>query len=224
LDYNSLAFARANHWDPRHLQTVHYTLAPRPGQRFLEVGCGRGHLVRRLAADGIDVQGVDANPHAIAEGVSIGGPTLRVAHPQSRENRLASSAHSRLSDRLRCMAADALDFPAESFDLVASFHTIEHVPDVDAALAEMARVLRPGGRLLLVYPAEPIRGLYAVPASVIMHRHPFKARQIHCHTVRPRSLRRRLPSVGLEEVGSRFRWLSTPQFETVARKPPTGKI
>ncbi|MBA2318196.1 MAG: class I SAM-dependent methyltransferase [Euzebyales bacterium] len=191
MDYNSLGFALANRWDPRHLETVHYTLAPRPGERFLEVGCGRGHLVKRLAADGVDVRGVDANPHAIAQGVS---------------------------DRLRCMTADSLDFPAESFDLVASFHTIEHVPDVDAALAEMARVLRPGGRLLLVYPAEPIRGLYAVPASVIMHRHPFKARQIHCHTVRPRSLRGRLPPLGLREVGSRFRWLSTPQFATVARK------
>lgn len=193
FSYTSSAYAQRNRWDQRHLATVRYALEPRPGQRYLEVGCGRGHLVAELVAEGVRAQGVDANPHAAKLSV---GPGLVSAGP-----------------------ADALAFDDDTFDVVASFHMIEHVPDVGAALAEMTRVLRPGGKLLLVYPAEPIRGVYAIPASVIMVRHPFKARQIHRHTIRPRRLGPRLEDLGMEVVGSRFRLLTTPQFETVARKP-----
>ena len=192
LRYESAKYAMANRWDARHLDTIRYTLAPQPGQRLLEVGSGRGHLVKRLADDGVDIVGVDANPHAVSHAVT---------------------------DRLRHMPAERLDFADDSFDLVASFHMIEHVEDLEATLGEMARVLRPGGRLLLVYPAEPVRGLYAIPTSFIFAGHPFKARQIHRHTVRPRHLRTQLARHHLKEVGSRFRLLSSPQFETVAALP-----
>ena len=192
MQYTSVKYALANRWDPRHLETVKHTVNPQPGERVLEVGCGRGHLVQHLAAEGIDITGADANPEAVANAVS---------------------------DQVACMPAEALTFDDDQFDVVMSFHMIEHVDDLDATLAEMARVLRPGGRLLLVYPAEPIRGLYAIPSSVIMTGHPFAARKIHCRSLRPKTLRPALTAQGLKETESNFSLLSSPQYETQAVLP-----
>ncbi len=50
--------------------------------------------------------------------------------------------------------AESLPFESESFDLVLSFETLEHVEDEDAATAEIARVIRPGGTLLFSVPIE----------------------------------------------------------------------
>ena len=52
----------------------------------------------------------------------------------------------------------------------------------------MSRVVRPGGSVMLVYPAEPVRGLYAVPSAVILHGNPLRARQVHCHRFTPRRM------------------------------------
>jgi SAM-dependent methyltransferase len=52
-----------------------------------------------------------------------------------------------------CGSALALPFADQSFDVVAAFDVIEHVPSEDAILSELARVLRPGGRLLVSVPA-----------------------------------------------------------------------
>lgn len=190
--YRSRRYLQANRWDRRNLRIVHDAVAPVPGEQVLEVGCGRGHLTQALRMEGLDVTGVDLNPHVVEEGVT---------------------------DGLYPMPAHALCLPGEAYDIVISFHMVEHVQNVDAVLVEMARVLRPGGRLLLVYPAEPVRGTFSVPASVAMFGHPFKARQIHRHTVRPRTLHPKLKSAGFIRPDSLFRFRTTPQFQTVAFRP-----
>jgi ubiquinone/menaquinone biosynthesis C-methylase UbiE len=116
---------------------------------------------------------------------------------------------------------DAVDlrFDDEQFDLVYSFHAIEHIADADAALREMARVLRPAGRVLLVYPAEPIRGLYAMPGAWLGFGNPFLARQLHLHRFTPGRIRRRAERCGLAHVESALDFLITPQFMTVLEKP-----
>ena len=60
----------------------------------------------------------------------------------------------------------SLPFADESFDKIYSFHVIEHIQNLGRVFAEIDRVLPPGGRVLLVYPAEPIRGLYVVPSAI----------------------------------------------------------
>lgn len=192
VTYGSKRYLQANNWDRRNLRIVHEAVAPQPGERLLEVGCGRGHLVKALRDEGIDATGVDINPHVVEHGAC---------------------------DSLAAMPADDLSFTDAAFDVVISFHMIEHVPQIDPVLADMTRVLRPGGRLLLVYPAEPFRGAFAIPASVVMFGHPFRARRIHLHAVRPRTLHPRVEAAGLQQPESRFRMLTTPQFQTVASKP-----
>jgi len=177
----------------RHVRRVMRHLSPNRQDRILEVGCGRGFLARRIQQHSPGTQGIDVNPNSIRHAVTR---------------------------NLAVMSALRLGFRDAAFDKIYSFHTIEHLSDVGLALSEMARVLRPDGRLLLVYPAEPIRGLFAVPAAVRMFRNPRKAREMHLHKLTPRRLRALIENRGLalEHVESVFSLLLTPQFVTVLQR------
>jgi len=190
-DYDSRRYVMINRWDPSHLEKVDRLLSLSDGERVLEVGCGQGHLTTRLADRGIDIVGVDANPNA----PEIAG-----------------------TDRVLHMKGEDLDFEDESFDTVLSVHALEHIPPLDRAIAEMARVLKSGGRALHIYPAEPVMGLYAIPTSVIIFGTPFKARKVHCHKLWPSKLRRMMAPVGLVETHHEFNLFKMPQFVSVFEK------
>ena len=184
-DYDFRRYALINRWDPSHLKKIDRLVPLEPGQRVLEVGCGQGHLTKRLAGRGVDIIGIDANPHA----PDVAG-----------------------SDRVMHMLSEALEFEDETFDVIVSVHTIEHIPQLEKAIAEMARVLKPGGQALHIYPAEPIMGLYAIPTSIILHGTPLKAREVHCHKLWPAKLRRLMKPVGMSETHHEFNLIKMPQF------------
>ncbi len=99
----------------------------------LDVGCGTGALLRTLADQlpaGAELSGVDPAPTMIGVG------------------RAALGAHPRV--RLARATAEQLPFQDASFDLVVSTVSFDHWADQPAGLAEIARVLRPWGRLVLV--------------------------------------------------------------------------
>jgi SAM-dependent methyltransferase len=190
-DYDSARYALVNRWDHRHEAAVRRVLDPQRGERVLEVGCGRGHLTKVLDEWGVDVTGVDANPQA---------------------------AENAVSDKVRHMFGESLDFPDGSFDKIVSVHAIEHIPQLEAAFAEMARVLRPHGRAMFVYPAEPVQGIWAVPTAVILHRNPFKAQEVHCQWLWPSKVRRMTEPLGFDHLHSEFNLLSSPQFVTLLER------
>jgi ubiquinone/menaquinone biosynthesis C-methylase UbiE len=194
MDYRSRRYALLN--TPievnRHVRRVERYLRPRAADRVLEIGCGRGYLTRQIQRIVPATTGIDLNPQAISNAVT---------------------------DDLRNMDARALAFPNAMFDKIYSFHAIEHIPDLGRAFAEMDRVLKPGGRVLLVYPAEPIRGLYVVPTALLIFGNPLRARDLHVHKLSPRTLRPFLAGTSLRVVRSKFQLLLTPQFITVLRKP-----
>jgi ubiquinone/menaquinone biosynthesis C-methylase UbiE len=107
----------------------------RPGQRVLEIGCGTGNLlllVKRLRP-GVEVVGLDPDAKALAR-----------ARRKARREALAVELDEGF--------ADALPYPDAAFDRVLSafmFHHLEAEDRVEA-LAEVARVLRPGGSLHLL--------------------------------------------------------------------------
>jgi ubiquinone/menaquinone biosynthesis C-methylase UbiE len=125
--------------------------ALKPGERVLDVGCGTG-VVARLAAEQVGpsgrVAGVDINPGmlAVARSVSPGATDI--------EWREAS--------------AEEIPYPDGTFDVVLCQLSLQFVPDRPKALAEMHRVLVPGGRVLLNLPG-PADPLFETLADALGH-------------------------------------------------------
>src|SRR6266571_3247668 len=114
-------------WD-RILDLV---LAGRGALDALDVGCGTGFLAFELAARGHHVTGVDFAPAMIAEA-------------------RRKAAERGVSIRLEEADAEQLPFPPGTFDLAISRHLLWTLPHPEAAIDEWIRILRPGGRLVVV--------------------------------------------------------------------------
>ena len=152
---------------------------PFAGKRVLDLGCGGGLLAERFAGEGAEVVGVD--------------PMLACC----RAGREHAAASSLPIDYAR-MRGESLSFAPASFDVVVAADVLEHVDDLPRVLAEVSRVLRPGGRLLfdtinrtwlarlvLVWLGERVLGV--VPRGA----------HDPARFVSPRDLRRRLAGVGM---------------------------
>lgn len=98
-------------------------LDAKPAESILDLGCGDGQLTLRLASTGACVVGVDVSPEMLA------------------------SARSRGIDA-REGSAESLPYPDAVFDAVFSNAALHWVRDQDAMMAEVRRVLRPGGRFV----------------------------------------------------------------------------
>jgi ubiquinone/menaquinone biosynthesis C-methylase UbiE len=111
-------------------------LQPRPGERILDVGCGRGQAVIYLAQR--------VGPQGRVIGVDIQEGHVATAEEVLQEKGLTQA---------QVMVADAahLPFADGSFDAVLCVNVLEAVPDRLRALSEMRRVLRPGGRALVAH-------------------------------------------------------------------------
>jgi ubiquinone/menaquinone biosynthesis C-methylase UbiE len=108
------------------------------GLRLLDVGCGTGHQLARWGGWGYQVAGVDGSPAMLAH---------------ARENN--PGAELRHTDVRRLPFADA------NFDRVACIEVLRYLPDPRPSIAEMARVLRPGGLCLAT--AAPLLALSGYP-------------------------------------------------------------
>ena len=106
--------------------------AARVGGRLLEVGVGTGISLPLYSRD-LKIFGVD-----------ISEPMLRKAHERVDEFGLSNV------EGLQVMDAEHLDFPDASFDVIVAQYVITTVPNPEATLDEFARVLRPGGEIILV--------------------------------------------------------------------------
>lgn len=116
----------------RRRRLVREALAAEAGHRVLDVGCGPGFYAAELLAE------VGGNGAVV--GVDSSAPMLAVA-----ARRCEGLGHASFHES----SATALSFEEQSFDRALCVQVLGFVPDVPAALAELHRVLRPGGRLLV---------------------------------------------------------------------------
>jgi trans-aconitate methyltransferase len=120
--WSAARYAATAHFVPAYGAPVVELLAPRPGERILDVGCGDGVLTEKLAAAGADVVAVDAAPDMVA------------------------AAKARGLDA-RVVPGQSLAFERE-FDAVFSNAALHWMRPQEAVLAGIARALKPGGRFV----------------------------------------------------------------------------
>jgi SAM-dependent methyltransferase len=101
------------------------------GLRVLEIGCGMGTDGAQFAKAGANYAGIDLTDAA----VELARKRFQV---------------SGLKGEFRIADAERLDFPDASFDLVYSHGVLHHTPDIEAAVREIHRVLKPGGRAIVM--------------------------------------------------------------------------
>jgi 2-polyprenyl-6-hydroxyphenyl methylase/3-demethylubiquinone-9 3-methyltransferase len=163
-------------WDQRYkkpafrarLRAFEECLAGRDlhGQHWLDAGCGSGTMARYLAEVGASVLAVDAAEEMISVAREIA--SQYVASPNvAIENVASEDEHSRPLRFQHIPTIAHLPLPNQSLDGILCSSVLEYVPDPPACLAEFARVLRPGG-LLIVSVAN--RNSLIRRAQVGMHR------------------------------------------------------
>jgi malonyl-CoA O-methyltransferase len=114
--------------DPRiyHVQLIVEYFGDLNGKRVLDVGSGKGRFARVLG---------ERHPHASIVAFDLAEAMLR--HVPEGIGACAGSM-------------TALPFPSGAFDCVYATESLEHAVEIDVAVAEMCRVLRPGGRLVII--------------------------------------------------------------------------
>jgi phosphatidylethanolamine/phosphatidyl-N-methylethanolamine N-methyltransferase len=123
-----MTFGRITHTGRRHATKV----INQSGGKVLEVGVGTGLALRFY------------DPHVEVTGIDFSEDMLERARSKVAEENLNHVKE------LRQMDARHLDFPDASFDVVVAMHLISVVPDPEQVMAEMARVCKPGGHVLIV--------------------------------------------------------------------------
>ena len=121
----------------RRLKAAFEVASVEPGMRVLDVGCGRGEILRHCARLGAQAYGIDYADVAV-----------RLSRDVARAE---AASDNRAPIGVQRADAKRLPYPAASFDRALIFDVVEHLfPwELDAALKEVRRVLKPGGMLAI---------------------------------------------------------------------------
>jgi SAM-dependent methyltransferase len=161
-------------------------MAPRPGEAFLDVGCGAGSLDRLLAqrlGKGNPITAIDTNPFLLGEAAAL-------------------AKAEGVADRIRFLSgnAETLPFDDASFDCIFSVTVLEEC-DADRALAEMVRVARPGGRVGVIVRSIDLPQWWSVPMPApIRAKIDVPPQSVAAKGVADASLYRRAQAAGLSDL------------------------
>lgn len=167
--------------EAEHLARYAWATQFAAGRRVLDGACGEGYGTAMLAGAGAtEVVGVDLDESVIARLREAAKPSTRFDAADLRK----------------------LPYGDDEFDIVVSFETIEHVPDPETVLDELARVLKPGGLLLV---STPNRDVYT-PGN------PFHLRELTPHEF-SEALEKRFRSVAMRRQHT---WVASGIFDDEA--------
>lgn len=211
--------ARRHSYAPWLAEVLDYPSTP--GLDVLDVGCGQGIDLVQYARAGARVTGIDLTPR-------------HVELAQQHLSALGLGGHVVVAD------AERLPFDECSFDRVSSNGVLHHTPDIDAALREIHRVLRPGGEArVIVYNRRSFHyWLFQVLHQGLWRRQLFQERSMEgvlsrgverssigarplVRVYSPRQLRRMLRAAGFEQATTSvgvFNTIDTPITDALARR------
>ena len=138
--YKDVSFAKySQYWWSNRFYAILARRYGKHGARLLEIGSGLGHLVGQLEGH-FETFAADVNPWALKQSLQVADCTLHVLS-----------------------SAEELPFADESFGVVISKHVVEHLLRPEKAIAELGRVIAPGGVLILATPnldslLKPLKG------------------------------------------------------------------
>ena len=147
MKWDSGFYDRKHSFVTRYGEGVLALLAPMPGERILDVGCGTGHLTQMISRSGAIVTGIDSSVEMIA--------TAHASYPE-----------------VEFVVADAANFTFERpFDAIFSNAALHWVHEAEAAVRCMAQALRPGGRFVVEFGGKGnVRRIYSTLEQVVRER------------------------------------------------------
>lgn len=155
--YDQMAALDQRHWWYRGRRAVlaeliRREIAPSPNAQLLEIGCGTGHNLGMLARFGhVDALELDDEARTLAE------------------NRLGRKV-------MNSPLPELAGVPDRHYDLIAALDVIEHIDDDHAALAAIARKLKPGGKFLMTVPAH--QWMWSAHDVVNHHKRRYSRKQL----------------------------------------------
>lgn len=170
-------------------------LAPGPAERVLDVGAGPGLLLHDIAGA--------VGPSGLGAGIDISEPMMAIARHRCRD---LGNVEIVTGD------ATALPWPDAHFDRAISTQVYEYVPDLGLALAELNRVLKPGGRaVIMATDADTILFNSTDDATMALIRAAWPK---HCaHPFLPRKLGRLLDDTGFELIECKAQTIVNHEFD-----------
>jgi SAM-dependent methyltransferase len=154
------------------------------GARLLDIGCGHGFLLKKMAQGGWAVEGIEVS---------------RPGREYARKT-LGLSIHSK--------PLEEIAFPNESLDVVTLLYVIEHIHDPKMILMEVFRILKPGGMVLLRWPHSTpvVKILGPVAKRFDIYHTPF-----HLYDFNPRAMQQLLEKAGFTEVQTMIGGFTLPK-------------
>lgn len=166
------------------------------GDRILEIGCGIGTVVNELTQQGFDIQGTDIANTAIEYGLKKYGDIKLAVQP-----------------------AEVLPYDDRSFDKVLSFDLFEHIARIDQHVAEVARVLKPGGYYLFQTPNK-----FSNIIHETLHHKSLAWRRYHPSLHTPGQLRRRLGRFGFTVGFRKMNIINAFTLKKLKKYGPLGTL
>jgi len=166
-------------------------LEPVSTDRILEIGCNRGKTLKEIKKHSQNTTGIDFNALAVSSAV-----TSNIIEMDGTE----------------------MSFSSDYFDKVYSSHTIEHVPDLNKFIKEIERVVKPGGKVLLIYPCEIIRGCWTLVDAIFVYKDISMARKLHLHKLTPNKIKKLVKGTSLQHKRSGLHFVLFISYFTLLEK------
>lgn len=161
----------------------------RPDDKMLDIGCNKGDFVKYFQQFAPQTFGIDVNKEAIKEKVTY---------------------------NVFCQSGDNILFDDGFFDKIYISGVLEHIERDGLVIKEIDRVLKPNGKLLIIYPCELFKGMCCLRAALIGNIYPWK---IHLHWYFPKDIKRMVKETKLKYLYSKFAFTGiVPQWLSVLKK------